>query len=78
MVLDVRDGRLDIELIKARGGALGALAIDPSAFDAVQGAEWPVPAAPAASEPSEAPRVPPASVTPLHAGTRRPSRIAAH
>lgn len=74
LTLAVRDGRLDVELIKARGGALGALSIDPSAFDAAQGTEWPVPA-PVMPGASGAPL---ASVTPLRAGPDRPPRSAPH
>ena len=67
LTLEVRAERLALGLIKARGGVPGELAIAPSDFDAVQGAEWPVP-------PRRAPcgaAAPGATVTPLLA--RRPA-----
>ena len=45
LTLEARAGALELELIKARGGSLGALSIALSDFDAVQGARWPIPAA---------------------------------
>ena len=55
MTLEVRSGSLALGLIKARGGVPGELAIAPSDFDAVQGAEWPVPACRAPSRAAPAP-----------------------
>ena len=40
IALAVRDGRLELELLKLRGGCPGTVRIEPSAFDAAQGAEW--------------------------------------
>ena len=42
LALGVRDGRLAIDVVKARGGRPGTVLIEPSAFDQAQGCEWPL------------------------------------
>ena len=67
LTLEVSAGRLAVGLVKARGGAPGELSIAPSDFDAVQGAEWPIPTAPVAPDSATA------AVLPLRPD-RRPGR----
>ena len=47
LALAVRDGQLELETVKLRGGRPRTVTLDPSAFDAVQGAEWPLAPSPA-------------------------------
>lgn len=42
LVLAVEDGQLVLDVVKARGGRESRVSIAPSAFDAPQGAEWPL------------------------------------
>lgn len=42
IALEVVDGQLALDVLKARGGQSRALTIDPSAFDGPQGGEWPL------------------------------------
>ena len=49
LALSLRAGRLAVDVVKVRGGRTGAVEIEPAAFDAAQGAEWPVPVVPFAS-----------------------------
>ena len=51
VALSLRDGLLSLELVKVRGGRTGTVAIDPAAFDAAQGAEWPVHSPPPSTPP---------------------------
>ena len=47
IALAVRDGRLELELVKLRGGRPRTVTLDPALFDAAQGAEWPLVPCPA-------------------------------
>ena len=62
--MEVRDGKLELDAIKLRGGRPVVVRIDPAAFDAAQGAEWPLAPCPGASV-----RVEPAPVVALAART---------
>jgi len=42
IALEMNEGRLALDILKARGGRISSLVIDPSAFDGPQGAEWPL------------------------------------
>ena len=58
LVLGARDGRLGIDVVKARGGRPGSVLIEPSAFDEPQGCEWPLPSPPASGvEPDAVPAI---------------------
>ncbi|NND89223.1 MAG: translesion DNA synthesis-associated protein ImuA [Granulosicoccus sp.] len=50
MRLSIVNARLVLDMIKLRGGSLQSIIIDPAEFDASQGAEWPIPTAPAGIE----------------------------